>query len=111
MMWSYPQTRSSRRSRDSTRFAILDQVAQQLELAAGQANRHAVDGDIDRVEVGDEMLALVDHRRLGVVAAAAQHGAHAGGELARAERFGDVVVRAQVEPGDAIALASSAPSA
>ena len=39
-----------------------------------------------------------------VLLKAAQHGANAAGKLARAERLGHIVVRAQVQPLDAVVL-------
>ena len=40
--------------------------------------------------------------RLGAAAAAPQHGAGAGGDLGRLDRFDQVVVSAFVQPGDAL---------
>ena len=35
-----------------------------------------------------------------------KHGLHAGNEFARAERLGDVIVRAKIEPGNLVGLGS-----
>ena len=37
-------------------------------------------------------------------AGAAQHGAHAGEQFARVERLGQIIVRAQLQPGDPVGL-------
>src|ERR1051325_8529304 len=63
-----------------------------------------VAGDANVVEVDQEMIVLVSlaHRFVR----AAHHGTHARQKLAHRERFGDVVVGAEVEPGDAIRFRS-----
>jgi hypothetical protein len=86
---------------------VLHEIAEQLELAARQADRRAIDGNRDRLEVGDEPVAAIAAAGapLAAVGAAPQHGAHAGRELAEAERLGDVVVGAVLETGHAIVFA------
>jgi hypothetical protein len=84
---------------------VLHQILQQVELAAGEAHRHAVDGDRDRLEIGEQAVALIASvPRLGM-RAAPERGAHARGQLAETERLGDVVVGAVFEPGDAVVFA------
>ena len=51
--------------------AVLDQVAQQFEFTAGEANRDPINGDRDGIEVGHEVLAAIDGRRPDFVGAAA----------------------------------------
>src|SRR6185369_17956860 len=90
---------------------VLDQILQQLELAARQAYRRAIDGNGDGVEIGAEPLAAIQRRAHRAVvasrAAAAQHGAHPRGQLAEAERLGDVIVGAVLEAGYAIVFAGA----
>ena len=52
----------------------------------------------------DTQLAVVVGRRLQVVAAAAEDRADSRHQLTHAERLGQVVVRAELEAGDAVAL-------
>ena len=80
-----------------------EQEAQQVELADGQRDgspaRSRVAGRVD-----DEVA--VDQRAAarGAVARAAQHRVDPQHQLARAERLGDVVVGAQLEPDDPVGL-------
>src|ERR1051325_2671406 len=87
---------------------VGDEIPQQLELTPREPHRLAVDVHGDGVEVRDDMFAAV-HRRdaLAAVRTAAQHGTHARGELAQAERLGDVGVGADVEARNVIALRRS----
>src|SRR5438105_2570141 len=65
-------------------IAVLDEIPKQLEFAPRQAYRFTVDAHRHGVEIGVEMLALVDGGRVGARLrgrAPAQHRAHACGEL------------------------------
>ena len=83
---------------------ILEQVREQVELAAGELDGLARDGDLARLPVEHDVAELQGRgggrRRID----AAQHGLDPRRELARRERLGDVVVGADLEPGDAVAL-------
>ena len=91
-------------------IAILDQIAEQLELASREPDVRAVHTHGDGVEVGQQMLAAIDDRGFlpgGIGVAAPQHGAHAGRQLPKTERLDDVVVGADVEPRHPVAFAGA----
>jgi hypothetical protein len=76
--------------------AVDGKHAQQFEFDRGQVDLSAVAGHAPRCKV-DCHWADAHDRFVGVIAAAAQDGADAGGELLGAEWLGDVVVGAGVE--------------
>ena len=103
-----PHTRSSRRSRESTRFRFSTRHRRSSNSRRVSRIDLAIDRNRDRVEIRDEMLSAIDgHGRL--VAPLSDGGvkrrADARRELAQAERLGDVVVGAEVQPGHPIGLA------
>src|SRR5262249_51352156 len=67
------------------------------QLDAAVADRHLVAVRVD-AQVADFQRTLPGPHARG----AAQHGLHAGRQLARIERLGHVVVGAQLQPGDAV---------
>jgi hypothetical protein len=103
---SYPHTRSSRRSRDTTRLRFVTRC-----LSSSNSRRVRVIGAVDRyhdgIEVGHEARAAVDCGlgRRELACAAAQRRADARGQFAGAEGRGDVIVGAGVEPRHPIAFA------
>lgn len=81
--------------------AVLEQVAEQLELLVGQRNlaalhRHVTALDIDKQRVGRIVLFVA------LLCGAAQQCLHARDKLHHAEGLWDVVVRAAVQPHDAV---------
>src|SRR5690349_14275795 len=85
---------------------VTDEELEKLELAEREVQALPVDEDLVRVEIEPEAAAL-EHlvRRLDVLAVRApENRPHARDELSRAERLGDVVVRAELEPEDAVHL-------
>ncbi len=82
---------------------MVDEVGQEVELLRGQLHRRARDRDRARGPV-DRDLAERRHvfggRRIG----APQDGTDARHELAGGERLRDVVVRSQLQTGDAVDL-------
>jgi hypothetical protein len=83
----------------------------QLELAAGETHRLAVDVNRHGVEARNSVFAAV-HRRVDIpsIVLAAKHRANARCQLAKAEGLGDVVVCADVESRNAVAFAERAVS-
>ena len=84
--------------------AVFQEVAQQQELFRGEpdlapAGRHDVPFEID-LDVAERERGVLGLQRRR----AAEHGAHARDDLARAERLGDVVVGPELEPRDALLL-------
>ncbi len=81
---------------------------QKLELLGAQRNFEAVDDKVPRIELNSR-VAKGDHIdgrglcrcRFG---AASQHGANAGSKLQRIEWLGEIVIRAEVEPFDFVAI-------
>ena len=67
---------------------------------AREVHRRAVQGDPVLSAVHDQASGLESR----VDAPAASHGAHAGGKLPHGERLDDVVVRAELQPDDAVGL-------
>ena len=60
--------------------------------------------DAEARDVEHEVAGLDSVARLGGSRAASEHGANAGDELARAERLGHVVVRAELQPEERVEL-------
>ena len=89
---------------------VGEQQVQQLELLQRQRHLCAVDGDAvlvgveDHVADGKRRRPTAQTRRRRVDRRSAQHGTHAGDELADAVRLGDVVVGADLEPDDGVDL-------
>ena len=84
---------------------VLDQELEQLELPAGQAQPAEPSTAIATASKSAVRCAPWYTRAEGTpVLAAAEHRPHARGELAQAERLGDVVVCAEVEPGHPVGL-------
>ena len=82
-------------------------VGEQVELLGGQVDRLVVDAHlatrhIDRDAVEAELLAPL--RLVGLAPVTAQDGLDARQQLGPAERLGDVVVGADLEPDDAVDL-------
>ena len=82
---------------------VLDQVGEQVELLAGQLDRRAGDRHLARLRI-ERDVAELEHLGARRGAGAPQDGLDAGGELARREGLRNVVVGADLEPGDAIGL-------
>ena len=81
----------------------LEEVGEEVELLRRQLDRLVADRHLAALDVDDdvgELDAVVARRRLG----ATKDRLHAGDELARRERLGDVVVGADLEPGDTVGL-------
>ena len=103
---SYPHTRSSSRSRENTipRFRVRNARRSNsfaVRLTVLFAGANLAPGEVD-LHFGDP-----EHPGLIFIAAsgrAPQHGLDPRDELARAERFGDVVVGTELEPEDPIHL-------
>jgi hypothetical protein len=74
---------------------------EERELLAREPDLLAVADDVHVLEVDLQLLVFV--ARGGGVVGAAQHGAHARDQLADGEGLGDVVVRAEFQPRDALA--------
>ena len=85
------------------RAAVADQQHQQLVFFFRQPHFFGAGVNAVRVLV-DAQLAVVVLGRLQRTAAAAEDGADAGHQLPHAERLGQVVVRAELQTGDAVAL-------
>ena len=103
---SKSQTLSSSCSRVKTWPGLRGQEVEQVELLGGQVDRLAValDGPAARV---DPQLAEAHHvagQRRGGGLGPPQHGLDARDQLAGAERLGQVVVGAEPEPEDLVAL-------
>ena len=90
--------------------AVAQEVLQEIELLQRHGHRIAVDGDDMALDVHDHaataqdvllQLLLLELR----LAAAAQHRADAGDELAGAVRLGHVVVRADLQAHDLVDFA------
>ena len=92
----------------STRPGRAGERAEDLELDVGDADLLAAQRHHPAAEVDLQLVAL-DRLLLGRLAAhprAAQGGFDAAAELAHRERLGDVVVGADLEPGDLVGLAA-----
>jgi len=89
--------------------AVFHQVAQQLELTTRQPDLRTVHPHGNGVEIGNQMVSGIGNRRRFAVTrrAAAQHGPNACHQLAKRERFRNVVVGAKLEAGDPVALAGA----
>ncbi len=81
---------------------MLHEVSEQLELGGRQVDGPAGDHLVPRPRQGDVADAAIG--LLIGLSGAPQHGLHASGQLARAERLGHVVVGAELEAGDAVGL-------
>ena len=107
MYWSMPCSCSSSWARVKTRCGRAAIVAISRNSPGVQATFIAVGKQFVAVEVdGDAADAqqLRPGRLLAGRSAAAEQGAHPGGELARAERLGHVVVRTEVEAEQHVVL-------
>src|SRR5438046_2341528 len=84
---------------------VLNEIVQQLELAAGEAHRLSVDSNRNGVEIGGEMRAAVrGGRPLCLAARSPEHRSDARRQLPKAERLRYVIVRAEFEAADAVIL-------
>ena len=68
---------------------------------AVRVQRLAVDGDHVPLDVYDDRAVAQERMGLGAMRTAQQR-AHSGDHFVRAERLGDVVVGAELEPDDAV---------
>ena len=83
---------------------MLGQSCQQVKLAAGEANRLSGASETMAVQVNLQVASADEPRRADTALHAAQHCPHAGHQFAGRERFGDVVVRAQLQPDQPVGL-------
>ena len=92
---------------------MAQEVGEEVELLGGEREGLAVAADLvgDRVEL--EVAGPQDgrgrRRRRHRAVGPAEHGLHPRRQLAGRERLGDVVVGAELQPGDAVVLVSRAP--
>ena len=89
------------------RAAIAHEQPEQLEFFLCQLDLFAVAEDAKRSLVDLDLAVFVDARIFGDHARAAPNGGDSCDELANAERFRQVIVGAELEAGDAIALRSA----
>src|SRR5581483_7597957 len=84
---------------------MLDEEAEQLELTQGEVAFVAVDENLVGAEIDAQATALVEAGAVGFEGGgvgATQEGLDAGDDLARAERFDDIIVGAHLEAEHAI---------
>src|SRR5262249_12982537 len=82
---------------------VLDQEGEEVELLRPQLDALAVDGDLARVRLEDD-VAEHEHLLAGVWLGAAEHGLHPRHELPRRERLAEVVAAAGAGPRQAVGL-------
>ena len=79
------------------------EMPDEVELARGELDVDAVDDGRARAAVEDDVAGR-EPVGVGLRLGAAEHGADTCSQLARRERLRDVVVRTELEPGDAVDL-------
>src|SRR6266516_7940481 len=82
---------------------ILEQGREQVEFLRRQLDRLAVDRNLARVPVQNDVVQR-EHLFRAAPVGAPQDCLHAGDELARRERLRQVIVGAELEPGDSVGL-------
>ena len=84
---------------------VFDEIGEQPELGRGQADLVAAEAGPMLVEIDDEVAVLEPARSIRVRRrSSSERGLDPRRELGKAQRLGDVVVRAELEPADLVRL-------